>query len=121
MAGARRCIAWVLDDPHRDGEELLRGLRLQRSDARFARGAILAGAAGHVLDRVELLAGDEVEPAERFLHPLARALAGLAGHAGESARGRVGELDEVGDQGVFALHGAYLVLSMGVSNPRARS
>ena len=34
------------------------------------------------------------------------ALARFAGHAGKGTGGGVGQLDEVGDQGVFALHGA---------------
>src|SRR6478736_8034015 len=88
---------------------LLGELRLDRGDARLELQGVFARTRGHVLDRVEFLAADEVEPAERFLHPLARAFAGLAGHPGERAGGAIGELDEVGDDRVFALHGAYLV------------
>jgi len=38
------------------------------------------------------------------------ALMGFARHPGQGARGAVRELDEVGDEGVFALHGGYVVL-----------
>src|SRR5690606_27655083 len=78
-------------------------------DACLELRAFLARAARHVLDRLEFLAGNEVEATERLLHPLASAFARLAGHPGERAGGTVGELDEVGDDRVFALHGRYLV------------
>src|SRR5690349_732782 len=81
-------------------------LRLERVDTRLERFAAFARSGGHRLDRVEFVAADEVEPADRFLGALARAVARFAGHARERAGGAVHQLDEIGDQGVFALHGA---------------
>src|SRR5690606_6880482 len=82
----------------------------ERGDAGLEPGVFLAGAGGHVLDGVEFLAADEIRPAERLLHPFAHALPGLAGHPGERAGSGVGHLDEIGDQGILALHGSYLAL-----------
>src|SRR5690606_27865168 len=81
---------------------------LQRGDPRFQLRVVFARAAGHVLHRVEFLAADEIDAAKRFLHAFARAVARFAGHARQRACGRVGQFNEVGDQGSFALHRAYV-------------
>src|SRR5690606_35522536 len=96
-AGARICMGAgsTSPPPYRGG--LFAELGLERGDPGFEPGAFLAGPTGHVLDRVELFARDEVESAEGFLQSLARAFTRFAGHPGKIARGRVGQLDEVGD------------------------
>src|SRR4051812_49178409 len=64
----------------------LRGeLRLERGDARLERVGLVARGGGHCLDCVELVAADEIEPAQPFAGALARGALGLAGHAGDGA------------------------------------
>jgi len=80
-------------------------LAFERREAGFQRVNLVGGLDGHVLDRVEFFAADEIEPAEGFAEAFARSVAGFAAHAGNSARRAVHQLGEIGEEGVFALHG----------------
>ena len=120
MAGARMFMAerWrertemaILPETGRGRIDLLLGLAslaLKRLDPRAQRRVFIAGLGRHVLDRVEVFAGDEIHPPEGFLEPLARAFTRFAAHPGESASSAVEQFDEVGDPGVFTLHKSYI-------------
>src|SRR5690554_4663820 len=120
-AGARRCTGAVYTRHPDITSSLLGELGFQGRQARLEFGILFPRAARHVLNGIELLPRDEVQSAESFLHPLTRAFAGLASHSGESARSRVGQLDEIGDQRVFALHGSYVASAADGRKPIARS
>src|SRR4051794_1636962 len=80
-------------------------LGLERGDAAFQRLVLVARGGGHPLDRLELVAADEVHAADPLAHLLARRGLGLASHAGEGAGGAVHHLDEIVEQFVLGLHG----------------
>ena len=87
----------------------LRALAFERVEPGFQRLILLARGDRHRLDRLEFLAGNEVEPAD----PVARALLHrglrLAGHAGDGAGGAVHHLDEIVEQFVLGLHACVLL------------